>query len=53
VIDANIFYRGTLYAVEYKSRGGRLTPAQQRLVIDGFPLKFVSDEAQLRELLGV
>jgi hypothetical protein len=39
--------------MDFKSPKGHLTPAQQRLVIDGFPLKFVSNEAQLKELLGV
>jgi hypothetical protein len=53
VIDANIYYRGQLHAVDFKSPKGHLTPAQQRLVIDGFPLKFVSSEQQLKELLGL
>jgi ATP-dependent exoDNAse (exonuclease V) beta subunit len=53
VIDAVVYYRGITHVVDFKSPKGHLTPAQQRLVIDGFPLKFVSNEAQLKELLGV
>jgi hypothetical protein len=54
VYDANLYWRGTLYAIDWKTpKKAELTTAQQKLVIDGFPLKFVSTEQQLRELLGV
>lgn len=53
VVDALIYWRGAVHVVDFKSPGGHLTPAQQRLVIDGFPVKFIATEQQLKDLLGV
>ena len=53
VIDALIYWRSTWYVVDFKSKGGSLTPAQQRMVIDGLDVKFISTADQLKALLGV
>ena len=55
IVDCLIYWRGVWHVVDWKSPGGHLTPAQQKLVIDtgGAGVKFISTEAQLRELLNV
>jgi len=49
-IDAVIALGQTVVAVDFKSPGGALTTAQQRLIASGFPLRFVSTPAQLDAL---
>ena len=52
-VDALIHFRGRVHVVDFKSKGGTLTPDQAKWVAKGFPIKFVSDEQQLKDLLGV
>jgi hypothetical protein len=49
-IDAVIALGQTCIAVDFKSPGGELTTAQQRLIASGFPLRFVANPAQLDAL---
>jgi len=36
--------------VDWKSKGGELTPAQQRLIARGFPVRFIQRPEQLDAL---
>ena len=50
VIDGVLSLGQQAVAVDWKSKGGTLTPNQQRLIARGFPLRFVSTPAQLDAL---
>lgn len=49
-IDAYLALGQQIVAVEWKSKGGTLTPSQQRIIAKGFPVRFVSTPAQLDAL---
>lgn len=40
VVDALVTARGKLWIMDFKSEGGRLTQAQQKLVDAGWPILF-------------
>jgi hypothetical protein len=49
-IDGVLAWGDTVTLVEWKSKGGTLTPSQQRLIARGFPVRFVSRPEQLDAL---
>lgn len=49
-IDGALAWGERAILVEWKSKGGTLTPAQQRLVARGFPMRFISKPEQLDAL---
>ena len=49
-IDAYLAWGQQIVAVEWKSKGGTLTPTQQRLIARGFPVRFVGSPEQLDQL---
>ena len=49
-IDGVLAWGDTPVLVEWKSKGGTLTPSQQRIVARGFPLRFISKPEQLDAL---
>jgi hypothetical protein len=49
-IDGVLAWGDKVTLVEWKSKGGTLTPSQQRLVARGFPVRFVSRPEQLDAL---
>ena len=49
-IDGVLAWGQTAILVEWKSKGGTLTPSQQRLIARGFPVRFVSKPDQLDAL---
>jgi hypothetical protein len=49
-IDGVLAWGDKVTLVEWKSKGGTLTPTQQRLVARGFPVRFVSRPEQLDAL---
>lgn len=49
-IDAVLAWGQRLTAVDWKSTGGTLTPAQQRLMARGFPVRFIAKPEQLDAL---
>ena len=49
-IDAHLALGTKIVAVEWKSKGGTLTPSQQRLIARGYPVRFVSTPEQLEAL---
>ena len=52
VIDALLFKGEKVWAVDWKSPGGTLTPAQAKLVAQGAKIYFVSTQQQLMDVLG-
>ncbi len=50
VFDGVLAWGQTSVVVDWKSKGGELTPAQQRLVVRGFPILFISKPEQLDRL---
>ena len=48
--DGVLAWGSTAICVDWKSKGGELTPAQQRMVARGFPVRFVSRPEQLDAL---
>ena len=48
--DGVLVWGTTAICVDWKSKGGTLTPTQQRLVARGFPLRFIQTPAQLDAL---
>lgn len=49
-IDGALAWGTHAILVDWKSKGGTLTPTQQRLVARGFPIRFVQTTAQLDAL---
>lgn len=49
-IDGALAWGDTAILVEWKSKGGGLTPTQQRLVARGFPVTFIQRPEQLDAL---
>ncbi len=52
-VDALLLYRGKYFIIDFKGPKTRKTATQEALVASGWPIVFLSTEAQLRELLGV
>ena len=50
VIDGLLCWGQTVIVVDWKSEGGVLTPAQQRMVARGFPIRFIQRPEQLNAL---
>lgn len=48
--DGVLAWGQTAIVVDWKSKGGALTPAQQRLVARGFPVRFIQRPEQLDAL---
>ena len=53
VIDLLVWFRGKLYLLDTKSRGGRLTKRQQQLVDDGLPVHFPTSVDEALAVIGV
>jgi hypothetical protein len=51
--DVLVWYRGQLTMLDCKSKGGKATKAQQRLIDRGWPLRFVSTPAEALRSIGV
>lgn len=49
-IDAHLALGQKIVAVEWKSKGGTLTPSQQRLIARGYPVRFIQSPEQLDQL---
>ena len=52
-LDCLLLWRGVVHVIDWKSKGGTLTERQAKLVARGWPIRFVSTEQQLKDLLGV
>ena len=50
VIDGLLCWGQTVIVVDWTSQGGELTPAPQRLIARGFPVRFVQRPEQLDAL---
>lgn len=48
--DCDLYLGSKVVPVDWKSRTAPMTPKQQRLILAGFPLRFISDAKQLDEL---
>ncbi|MEY4705755.1 MAG: hypothetical protein RL042_1960 [Nitrospirota bacterium] len=48
--DGVLAWGQTTICVDWKSKGGELTPAQQRMVARGFPIRFVQRPEQIDAL---
>ena len=51
VVDGVIQWKDRTILVDWKSKGGTLTPAQAKLVAEGWRIEFVSTPEQLEDLL--
>ena len=49
-VDGVLAWGQTTTVVDWKSKGGELTPAQSKLVARGFPVRFISKPEQLDAL---
>ena len=49
-IDGALAWGDTAILVEWKSKGGGLTPTQQKLVARGFPVRYLSRPEQIDQL---
>lgn len=51
--DGNLWVpsTGRVWIVDFKSKGGLMTPSQQKLVMRKCPIEFLSDVAQLEALV--
>lgn len=49
-IDGALAWGDTVILVDWKSKGGTLTPSQQRIIARGFPVRFVTRVEQLDQL---
>lgn len=49
-IDAYLAWGQQIVAVEWKSKGGTLTPTQQRIIAKGFPVRFIGSPEQIDAL---
>lgn len=49
-VDGVLAWGQTAIVCDWKSKGGALTPAQQRLVARGFPVRFIQRPEQLDAL---
>lgn len=44
--DLLVYFRGTLFMCDVKAKDGRVTPAQQQLLDDGWPLSMIRDPVE-------
>lgn len=49
-VDGVLAWGQRAIVVDWKSKGGELTPAQQRLIARGFPVRFIQRPEQLDAL---
>lgn len=49
-VDGILAWGQTTTVVDWKSKGGELTPAQAKLVAKGFPVRFISKPEQIDAL---
>ena len=49
-VDGILAWGQTAIVIDWKSKGGTLTPSQQRMVARGFPLRFLSSTSQIDAL---
>jgi hypothetical protein len=49
-IDGLLSWGSRIAAIEWKSKGGTLTPTQAKIVATGFPLRFVSTPEQVDQV---
>jgi hypothetical protein len=50
VIDCLLIWGSTVLAVDWKSKGGTLTPDQIKWIAKGVPIRFVTTPAQVQAL---
>ena len=50
VVDSLLVWGSTVLIVDWKSKGGTLTPDQGKLVARGVPIRFISSPEQLDAL---
>ena len=50
--DLLVAFRGQLYMLDAKGKDGVVTDAQQQLLDDGWPLKFVGSPQEALKLIG-
>ena len=50
VVDSLLVWGSTVLIVDWKSKGGTLTPDQAKLVARGVPIKFITTPEQLDAL---
>ncbi len=52
VVDGLLLHpKGRVVIVDWKSKGGTLTPDQAKLVASGWPIRFIQTPEQLAQLL--
>lgn len=51
-IDGWVLYRDRILAVDFKSKGGRLTDTQQRLQAQGWPLWILRSPEDVISMMG-
>jgi hypothetical protein len=51
-VDGILEFKGKLYQVDFKSKGGTLTDRQAKLVAKGWKIEFLTTPDQLQQLLG-
>lgn len=49
-VDCYLAWGDRIIAVDWKSKGGTLTPSQQRLLARGFPVRYISRPEQIDQL---
>jgi len=50
VIDGLLCWGQTVIVIDWKSKGGELTPSQSRLIARGFPVRFIQRPEQIDAL---
>lgn len=48
--DCDLYLGRIVVPVDWKSRTAAMTPKQQKLILAGFPLRFISEPQQLEQL---
>ncbi len=51
-IDLVCWFRGTVYLIDTKGKGGRMTARQKTLVADGFPIHFPTTAEEALAVVG-
>ena len=52
IVDCLIFHKGRVLLIDWKSKGGGMTPDQIKYTSNGWPICYVSDINQLVALLS-
>lgn len=53
VIDGLLLINGRIAAVDWKGDDGALTPAQQRLIVKGWPIHFCATPERLEGIVAI